>query len=91
MVTDESRYNKRKLYVLNYAKQVGDVKNACRYFGIARSTVTPYGKPVVNKGQDRLKKVVVLFLIFSCDEMDDHDTVVPTIADLFRFKSFRSG
>jgi transposase len=28
---------KRKLNVINYARKIGNVKKACRYFGISRS------------------------------------------------------
>jgi len=56
MVTDESRYIKRKLYVLNYAKQVGDVKKACRYFGIARSTFYEWRNQYKNGGEEGLAR-----------------------------------
>ena len=56
MVTDESRYIKRKLYVLNYAKQVGDVKKTCRYFGIARSTFYEWKNQYKNGGIEGLAR-----------------------------------
>ena len=56
MVTDESRYIKRKLYVLNYAKQVGDAKKACRYFGIARSTFYEWKNQYKNGGIEGLAR-----------------------------------
>ncbi len=37
MKVDEKRDIKRKLSVTNYAKQIGNVKKACRYYGISRS------------------------------------------------------
>ena len=37
MKVNEKRDIKRKLSVINYAKQIGNVKKACRYYGISRS------------------------------------------------------
>ena len=37
MKVDEKRDIKRKLNVINYARQIGNVKKACRYYGISRS------------------------------------------------------
>ena len=56
MVTDESHYIQRKLYILNYAKQVGDVKKACRYFGIARSTYYAWKNQYKNGGIEGLAR-----------------------------------
>ena len=37
-MTKAQRDIKRKLRVLNYAKEIGNVSKACRYFGISRET-----------------------------------------------------
>jgi len=37
MKVNEKRDIKRKLSVIRYAKQIGNVKKACRYYGISRS------------------------------------------------------
>ena len=37
-MTKAQRDIKRKLRVLNYAKDIGNVSKACRYFGISRET-----------------------------------------------------
>jgi len=37
MKANEKRDIKRKLNVINYAKQIGNIKKACRYYGISRS------------------------------------------------------
>ena len=37
MKVNENRDIKRKLNVINYARQIGNVKKACRYYGISRS------------------------------------------------------
>ncbi|NQT76847.1 MAG: IS481 family transposase [Bacteroidetes bacterium] len=38
MTVKEKRDIKRKLNLINHAKEIGNVKKACRYFGISRST-----------------------------------------------------
>ena len=37
MTVKENRDIKRKLNVINYAKKIGNVKKACRYYGISKS------------------------------------------------------
>ena len=37
MKVNEKRDIKRKLNVINYARKIGNVKKACRYYGISRS------------------------------------------------------
>ncbi len=37
MKVNEKRDIKRKLNVINHARQIGYVKKACRYYGISRS------------------------------------------------------
>jgi ACT domain-containing protein len=38
MTVKEKRDIKRKLNLINHAKEIGNVKKACWYFGISRST-----------------------------------------------------
>lgn len=37
-MTREQRETDRKKRVIEYAEKIGNVRNACRYFGVARST-----------------------------------------------------
>ena len=37
-ISDEDREVRRKLKVLDYARQIGDVSKTCRYFGIGRAS-----------------------------------------------------
>jgi hypothetical protein len=40
-MTKAQRDIKRKLGVLNYAKEIGNVSKACRYYGISEKLSTP--------------------------------------------------
>lgn len=44
----------RKLRVLNYAKQIGNVSQACRYFGISRETFYKWKRAYEQKGESAL-------------------------------------
>jgi transposase InsO family protein len=44
----------RKLRVLNYAKQVGNVSQTCRYFGISRETFYKWKRAYEQKGESAL-------------------------------------
>jgi transcriptional regulator of acetoin/glycerol metabolism len=37
-MTPKQRETQRKKRVIEYAEQIGNVRKACRYYGVARST-----------------------------------------------------
>lgn len=45
---------RRKLKVLNYAKEIGNVSKACRYYGISRETYYQWKRAYKEKGQEGL-------------------------------------
>jgi transposase InsO family protein len=50
-VTDEDREVRRKLKVLEYANQIGDVSKTCRYFGIGRASFYRWKKAFDQAGE----------------------------------------
>ena len=50
-VTDEDREVRRKLRVLEYAEQIGDVSKTCRYFGIGRASFYRWKKALDQSGE----------------------------------------
>lgn len=49
-MTKNNREIQRKLRVLSYAEQLGDVSRACRYFGIGRA-LTDGRRPFRNRAK----------------------------------------
>lgn len=49
--TDEKREVFRKMKVLAYADQIGDVSKACRYFGIGRASFYRWRKALAEQGE----------------------------------------
>ena len=43
-MTKNNQEIQRKLRVLSYAEQLGDVSRACRYFGVGRASFYLYGR-----------------------------------------------
>ena len=50
-VTDEDREVRRKLKVLEHAKQIGDVSKTCRYYGIGRASFYRWKKAFDQSGE----------------------------------------
>ena len=53
-MTKAQRDIKRKLRVLNYAKQIGNISKACRYFGISRETFYQWKRAYEQHGETAL-------------------------------------
>ena len=50
-MTQAQRDIKRKLKVLRYAEEIGNVLRACQYFGISRESYYRWNKALTNKGE----------------------------------------
>ncbi len=55
MTKDEERVVKRKLRILRYAEQIGNVSKACRYFGIPRSIFYEWRNAFKVNGEEGLQ------------------------------------
>ena len=50
-MTKAQRDIKRKLRVLNYAKEIGNISKACRYFGISREAFYQWKRAYEQHGE----------------------------------------
>jgi transposase-like protein len=53
-VTQAQRDIRRKLKVIEYADQLGNISKACRYFGISRESYYRWKKALADKGEEGL-------------------------------------
>ena len=53
-MTKAQRDINRKLRVLNYAKEIGNISKACRYFGISRESFYRWKQPYDTRGEKAL-------------------------------------
>ena len=54
MTTEEQSDIRRKLKVLNHAKELGNISKTCRYFGVSRETYYQWKRAYEAKGESAL-------------------------------------
>ena len=70
MTAQAKRDIRRKLKVLKYVEERGDVSKACRYFGISRQSYYTWKKRWIEQGEEGLIKQIRKIL--------DHDNKTTT-------------